>query len=634
MDTQSDFERAMTARMEQMESAFAALSRKVDDLSAAPSARPSNNGWASGTQAERVPLPRPSPMPHRPAAVPDNDRRGADWWLARAGAALTVFAVILLYQYAVARGWITPTVRVLTGVAIGAALMYWGRRMAPAGSDESAPVALRELMMGSALAAWYISAFVASMTYHLIPVSTSRILFLVLSIVGAIISLNERRSVIAIIAIVGGFLGPVMLSSSTPSIPAFAFYLAVLGALAVVLYLMRGWQSVLWLSFAAICSDIAGMISIMTYGSRYPRVSAASLSLFDMGRISVTLLTVAVAIVFARVPALRRHLVATGSDKYPEPIRSRLATNWLTNTGKFLKVFSPSAGALDSLSLWVITLAAPLAGVGLLSNAWPLVSDSVWGLIDIAIAVVAFRMCQSAQNEGDEITHLKGVAALVWGTFGTVGLARSFALPGLDADVITLGVIAIFAASAIVFLVSPRFVAVAAVARAMAGIGVLAALFSEAAALNSPGVQSPYHVRIAMSVAELMAIGAGMIAWRDMKQRKNMGDAANVLAVMSYVAFLMLDARVLGHIWTPLVSASFALAGAALLIMSRGSDNKLQRLAGGATIAIVIIRLLFVDLVGVDTIWRVLLFLGCGALFLYTSRRLQADRDQTPSHTT
>jgi len=37
----------------------------------------------------------------------------------------------------------------------------------------------------------------------------------------------------------------------------------------------------------------------------------------------------------------------------------------------------------------------------------------------------------------------------------------------------------------------------------------------------------------------------------------------------------------------------------------------------------VVARLLLVDLSSVETIWRVLLFLVCGALFLYTGYRLQ-----------
>jgi uncharacterized membrane protein len=68
--------------------------------------------------------------------------------------------------------------------------------------------------------------------------------------------------------------------------------------------------------------------------------------------------------------------------------------------------------------------------------------------------------------------------------------------------------------------------------------------------------------------------------------------------------------------------------------MSRKENNKVLRAAGGATLALVVLRLFFVDMQGVDTIWRVLLFLGIGALFLFTSRQIQSGRPHATSEST
>jgi uncharacterized membrane protein len=55
-----------------------------------------------------------------------------------------------------------------------------------------------------------------------------------------------------------------------------------------------------------------------------------------------------------------------------------------------------------------------------------------------------------------------------------------------------------------------------------------------------------------------------------------------------------------------------------------------MRRLGSITLVLVVARLLLVDLARVETIWRVLLFLGCGALFLLTSYRLQtSEREQS-----
>jgi hypothetical protein len=619
VDTQSEFERQITERVQKVESTVIELSSKIDGISPSVSQRAYRPGpdippGSPATDKPPIsPRPKAAPKPHWASAGPQQER-GVDWWLARAGAGLTIVAVILLYQYAVGHGWITPWVRVLTGSLIGAALMFWGRRMPPAGADDSLPVALRELMMGSALAVWYITAYAVSARYHLIPLSASRYVFLILSVAGGALSLKERRSGLALIAVGAGFLGPILLATSAPAAYDFALYISVLGALAVILYLMRGWQSVLWISF-------------------YAASTSLSLPVFHSQGILLTVLGIAMALAYGRAPTLRRRLVATGSDRYPEPVRSLLATNFLADAGRFLKRFSPAAGALDSLSVWVITLAAPLVGISLLARAWPTVSDAVWGSVEVILALAAYRMCKIADDENNEVTHLEGVATLVWGTFGTVGIAQGLIAPSfIEHGTLALGIVALAAILAIALPRQQKFVASAAVGILMAGLASFVVLFNEVEFLNLPATRlNQDRIKVALSIAELMAIGAGVIAWRDLRRRNIGGDAANVLIVMCYGALLLLDARVLGAIWRPLVTASFAVVGTAMLFVSRKEDSKLLRAVGGATLALVMFRLFVVDMNGVDTIWRVLLFLGIGALFLFTSRQLQSGRRQAAS---
>jgi uncharacterized membrane protein len=97
-----------------------------------------------------------------------------------------------------------------------------------------------------------------------------------------------------------------------------------------------------------------------------------------------------------------------------------------------------------------------------------------------------------------------------------------------------------------------------------------------------------------------------------------------VLAVAGYLTGLTVVWRALDPVWPPLVTTSYAVLGAVLLVMSRRrASNPLLRQLGAVTMLIVVARLLLVDLSSVETIWRVLLFLVCGALFLYTGYRMQ-----------
>lgn len=500
--------------------------------------------------------------------------RGADWWLARAGAALTVVAVILLYQYAVGHGWITPLVRVLTGVAIGAGLMYWGRKMPAAGTEEAHPVGLRELMMGSALAAWFIASFAA-----------------------------------------------------------FVIYLAVIGGLGLVLYLMRGWQSVLWITFFSLIGSISAATSIVLFRNPHHLSGGASLPLSDVGRLSMSLLLIAATAAFTRAVSLRRELVATGSDRYPEPIRSKFAKHWLTESGRNFKLLSPAAGALDSLSLWVITLAAPLGGVALMSSLWPSVSKFAWGSILLVMAMIAYRLCASSSNENAELSHLEGAAFVVLGISGIIAMSRAVVPFGDNGDALALSLAMVAAIGAMIGLTETRFIAGRIAGRVIALVPLLFVLLNE---LVQTGFVENTHdrLRVAITLAELTVIGAGFVAWRELVRTSAPREMQNLVAVLTYAVFLLVDARVLDQIWTPLVSATFAIAGTALLFLSRKTDDKLQRAVGGATLALVVFRLFVVDLAGVDTIWRVFLFLGIGALFLFTSRQLQNDRARAAPEST
>ena len=97
------------------------------------------------------------------------------------------------------------------------------------------------------------------------------------------------------------------------------------------------------------------------------------------------------------------------------------------------------------------------------------------------------------------------------------------------------------------------------------------------------------------------------------------GDSASVDSICRTVVL-----RALEPVWPPLVTTSYAVLGAVLLVLSRREGgNPMLRQLGGATMLIVVARLLLVDLSSVETIWRVLLFLVIGALFLYTGQRLQ-----------
>src|SRR6185503_10927582 len=185
----------------------------------------------------------------------------------------------------------------------------------------------------------------AALFYQLIPVSTARLIFLALTIAGAWIALSEHRAVLGLLALGVGFLTPILLPSPNPSIAVFSLYLGALTAVGMVLYLMRGWLSILWLTFIAFW---------WTAGEATNALSSQT------DRFAISLLVVLAGAAMVRAPLLRRRLVASGSALYTNPRRSEHTDSILRAFANAVKEFSGITVAADSPALWLITILSPL----------------------------------------------------------------------------------------------------------------------------------------------------------------------------------------------------------------------------------------------------------------------------------
>jgi uncharacterized membrane protein len=536
--------------------------------------------------------------------------RSLEWWLARAGAVLTSLALILLYQYAVERNWITPIVRVAMGALTGGVLLFFASRLDQnRGERADDAIGLREVLMGAGLAAWYITAYAAAIFYGLISLSSARLIFLALSIAGAWLALREHRSVLAFLTLGVGFLTPVLLRSATPFVPTLSLYLGALTAVGVVLYLMRGWQSILWLTAVAFW---------WTAGS------ATEMVRDNFSRISLTVLVIAAGAALVRAPLLRRQLVATGSPLYTSPRSSESTASMQDALARRIESFSNVKASIDSPALWIITTLSSLLSVLLLSWIWTTVHGSVWGIASLGLAALAYRLARSG---GDvEFTHVEATAVVILSLAGTLWLADSVGSRVGQSSALMLGAAAAHAFATLNYLWRSEFIAPQKVAIATVVLCLSLALLSETMFRNF----ALHGFDIVWTLAELGVIATCLWIW--WSRRNSPTGLTGFLGIGSYVALMLIDARILGQIWPPLITASFAIAGAAFLMFARGRhDARVLRRLGAFTLIVVLIRLFMIDLARVETIWRVILFLGCGALFLFTSHRLQAPSSNIPA---
>jgi len=598
-------EREIEERLSRIESVLSDLQQSIDSLvrakgGASASAKPARSAWVA---------PSSTPAEKRATTNATNDigstisdwfsSRSPEWWLSRLGIGFVVIAVLFLYSYAIEKGWITPPIRVLAGTVVGAALFWVAMRTKDDDTKTSLGLGMRQLLYGGALAAWYVTAYAASVWYGLISVPSARLVFFILAITSAWLSLQERREIFAFIAVATGFATPFILSGPVTSLTPFALYMGAISAIGLFIYLIRGWPSTVWITFLAFWLILNGSA-----------LSGGVVRSTTPGALSLSILILLAGAAFTRVPWLRRQLLATGNPRYTPSPKSEATQRVMDGMDALSKVLGGGKSAPDSLALWVMTILSPVFVVSTLANIWIRVPSIVPGLILVGLGSAAITLGMS-QTADREVRHVIFTAAAFWMLLGLMKVA-----PNPE----SVGVAALYAAAILVYvkstLIGPRSIAKAAIVVALAVV---------AGHALSGSLTGWMHWR--WIVAEIVTLGSSAIIAQKLLKNASERVQGMVVGGLTYLGSLLVIIDLLEPVWPPLVTATYAVFGAALLLVSkqRGGDRLLRQL-GGVTMVIVVARLLLVDMASVETIWRVLLFLACGAVFLFAGYRLQPSR--------
>jgi uncharacterized membrane protein len=627
MDSSGDSE--LDERLAKIEAAIAGLQRSMDAVlaqrgpafsprAAEPPREQRERFSADAAPSPGSPSPKPSSAAHWNATADPADplsswftSRSAEWWLSRVGIGFVVLAVLLLYGYAIDKGWITPPIRVFAGLLVGALLFGAAslvpRENGPAGKSD---LGFRELLFGGGLAIWYVTAYAAAVWYQLIPIPVARLALFVLGIVSTWIALEEHRAIFAIVAVASGFATPFILPAPVESMTEMSLYLGAVAAIGLMIYMMRGWHSILWITFIAFWMIVATQTSPNAFGS------------VRTGSVALSLLVLAGGAAFTRAPLLRRQLLALGSPRYTATPITGSIQGLMEAIDSFSAALGGGKSASDSLIVWLLTLSSPILAVGFLGQLWPSVPDEVSGLVLVLLGAGALALFTRGSSADSEIAHVELTAAVFW---TLIGVGRIAPNPESLSAYAALGAL-------VIDRVPRRFAGPRGLAKLFIGLSLLSIAGHELSFADT-GLT---HVR--WLAAGTIALAAAAFIARRLLIEPAEESHGKVLAVAGYLTGLIILWRVLEPIWPPLVTASYALVGAGLLILSRREGGYPQlKYMGGATMVIVVGRLLLVDLSSVEAIWRVLLFLACGAVFLYTGYRMQAGRakagGKTPPNT-
>jgi len=228
---------------------------RVVTPTAAPSPVPIVPAWpevpatatpaAAAPSATAPPLPRelpPPPLPPKPPAKPSRTR--AEWealvggkLLNRIGALALILGVGFFLKYAFDNNWLSETMRVLIGAAIGAGLLLVGRR-----SHQRDFRIFAQGLIGAGIAILYLSAYASFNFYQLVPQEGALLLMAGVTALAIWQALTYDALAISVLGWAGGFLTPFMLNLDFAQPVQLFIYLALLTAgLLAVAYRKDKW---------------------------------------------------------------------------------------------------------------------------------------------------------------------------------------------------------------------------------------------------------------------------------------------------------------------------------------------------------------------------------------------------------
>ncbi len=157
--------------------------------------------------------------------------------LLAAGILLVVFGTAFFLKYAFDKGWIGPAGRVALAYIWGASFLIGGDQLRKR-LNETYGLALT----GGGIAVLYFATTAAFQKYHLFGQTTSFAIMVVITALAVALALRYDTIWLAVLALVGGFLTPILVSTGTDNQMALMTYMIILnlGMLAISFY--KDWK--------------------------------------------------------------------------------------------------------------------------------------------------------------------------------------------------------------------------------------------------------------------------------------------------------------------------------------------------------------------------------------------------------
>jgi uncharacterized membrane protein len=243
--------------------------------------------------AVQPPVPPPAPRPqlsapvstYRSPAERDVESTIAGRWFNYVGILAVALAISFFLKYAFDNNWIGPVGRVTIGLLVGAALYPFSQWIFKRGYTYYA-----EGIAGLGAAILYLSVWAGWHYYRIFSQGLAFPLMIVITCLTVAVALGRKSERIAVLALAGGLLTPILVSTGeNAEVTLFSYLIALAGGMLVIAW-ARKWRSIAPVVFAGTLIYFWGW-----YADFYDKSELATTLLF----------ATAFFVLFAALPAVR-----------------------------------------------------------------------------------------------------------------------------------------------------------------------------------------------------------------------------------------------------------------------------------------------------------------------------------------
>lgn len=189
---------------------------------------------------------QPPPPPSRPLTSGEFEANMLGSWFARIGAFAIFLGAAFAFRYAVDRDLISPAGRIAIGVLLGASFIGWGEWA----RSKTWPL-FAQAVAGGGTAIMYLSVWAGYQLYDLMSPALALIFLAGVVVLGGALAVRHNSIALAVMAALGGFANPILVSTGRGSPAALNLYLLFLDAGILGLAFYRRWRPLTVVAVAA-----------------------------------------------------------------------------------------------------------------------------------------------------------------------------------------------------------------------------------------------------------------------------------------------------------------------------------------------------------------------------------------------